>query len=138
MAAFDSLDELKTFVGGEVALNKLGLIVKTRNGVTKARMILDTSQSKVKRASTQSQRVTLPRPFDAILHLLYLMTLSMACLGAADCLVSFVLDFSDAFWQTPLSPAEQKHFCATGLINGQRKWIAFQRAAQGSTAAPTL
>ena len=51
---------------------------------------------------------------------------------------AFVLDFTDAFWQIPISPAEQKYFCAKGLINGKRKIIAFQRAAQGSSAAPTL
>ena len=51
---------------------------------------------------------------------------------------AFVLDFSDAFWQIPISPAEEKHFCDIGLIDEKRKWIAFQRAAQGSAAAPTL
>ena len=51
---------------------------------------------------------------------------------------AFVLDFSDAFWHIPIPPAEQTHFCATGFIDGHRKWIASQRAAQGSTAAPTL
>jgi hypothetical protein len=121
-----------------VALNKLGLIVKTRCGVTKHRMILDTKQSRVKRATTQSQRVTLPRPFDAILHLLFLMTISMACAGGADGLIAFVLDFSDAFWQIPLLQAELRYYCATGLIHGIRKWIAFLRAPQGSSAAPTL
>ena len=58
--------------------------------------------------------------------------------GSTEGVSSFVLDFSDAFWQIPLSPAEQKHLCAKGLIKGQRKCIAFQQAAQGSTAAPTL
>ena len=138
IAAFDTLEELEQFVGGDVALNKLGLIIKTRAGVTKARMILDTKQSKVKHASTQGQRVTLPRPFDAILHLLFLMTVSMACVGGADALISFVLDFSDAFWQVPLLQQEFKYYCATGLIHGVRKWIAFLRAPQGSSAAPTL
>ena len=138
IAAFDSLEELKEFVKGDCALNKLGLIVKTRNGVTKARMILDTKQSRVKHASTQSQRVTLPRPFDAILHLLYLMTISMACASAAEGLAAFVLDFSDAFWQVPLLQQEFKYYCATGLIRGLCKWIAFLRAPQGSSAAPTL
>ena len=68
-----------------------------------------------------------------ILHLL-----SCISEGSTAGVSSFVLEFSDAFWQIPLSPAEQKHFCATGLIAGRRKWIAFQRTAQGSTAAPTL
>jgi len=55
IAAFDSLEELRAYVKGNVALNKLGLIVKTRNGITKHRMILDTKESCVKHASTQSQ-----------------------------------------------------------------------------------
>ena len=48
LAAFDTYAELEAFVGGKPVLNKLGLIVKTRNGVTKARMILDTKGSGVK------------------------------------------------------------------------------------------
>ena len=48
------------------------------------------------------------------------------------------IGFPDAFWQIPISLAEQKRVCATGLIDGKRKWIAFQSAAQGSAAAPTL
>ena len=53
--------------------NKLGLIVKTRNGITKARMILDTKQSGVKRITSQAQRVILQRLFDAILQILFLL-----------------------------------------------------------------
>ena len=137
IVAFDTYAELAQFADAEEPiLNKLGLIVKTRNGITKARMILDTKQSGVKHITSQAQRVTLPRLFDAILQLFYLLTLVLA--GNLDAVEAFVLDFSDAFWQIPISPAEQKYFCVTGLINGERKWIAFQRAAQGSSAAPTL
>ena len=120
----------------ERILNKLGLIVKTRNGITKAQMILDTKQSGVKRITSQAQRVTLPRFFDAILQMLYLLS----CIeeGSTAGGSAFVLGFSDAFWQTPISLAEQQRFCATGLMDGKRKRIAFQRAAEGSAAAPTL
>ena len=44
----------------EPILNKLGLIEKVRNGIMKARMILDTKQSGVKTITGQAQRVTLP------------------------------------------------------------------------------
>ena len=99
-------------------------------------MILDTKESGVKLVTSQTQRVILPRLFDAILQLLFLMT----CMtyGMAEGLAAFVLDFSDAFWQIPILQEEQKFFCASGLIGGKRKWIAFLRAAQGSSAAPTL
>jgi len=66
------------------------------------------------------------------------MTIMMAAVGASGSLIAFVLDFSDAFWQIPLQPQEMKYFCATGLIWGVRKWIAFMRTPQGSSAAPTL
>ena len=124
LVAFDTHAELAAFVDSdEPILNKLGLIAKTRNGITKARMILDTKQSGVRRITSQAQRVTLPRLFDAILQMLYLLS----CIeeGSAVGVSAFVLDSPDAFWQIPISPAEQKHFCVTGLIDGKRKWIAF-------------
>ena len=71
IAAFDSYAELAQFVDSDnPILNKLGLIINTRNGITKARMILDTKQSMVKYITSQAQRVILPRLFDAILQLL--------------------------------------------------------------------
>ena len=74
LRAFDTHEELAAFVNSvKPILNKLGLIVKTRNGITKARMILDTKKSGVKRITSQAQRVTLPRLFDAILQILYLL-----------------------------------------------------------------
>ena len=49
LAAFDTYAELSEFADlQEPILNKLGLIVKTRNRITKARMIPDTKQSGVK------------------------------------------------------------------------------------------
>ena len=136
--AFDTYQELCDFVGSaNPILNKLGLIAKTRNGITKARMILDTKQSGVKLITSQGQRVTLPRLFDAILQLLFLQAV-MTTDADSESVTAFVLDFSDAFWQIPISPAEQKIFRAKGRIGGQPKWISFQRAPQGSAAGPTL
>ena len=51
---------------------------------------------------------------------------------------AFVLDFSDAYWQIPLRGDERKYFCATAKIKGKRKYLAFLRAAQGSTNAGLL
>ena len=137
LAAFDTYAELQEFVDcPEPILNKLGLLVETRNGITKARMILDTKQSGVKRITSQAQRVLLPRLFDAILQ--GLLVLPRITSGSDSSVSAFVLDFSDAFWQIPIAPSEQQFFCATGFIEGRRKWIAFLRAPQGSFAAPTL
>ena len=32
----------------------------------------------------------------------------------------FVLDFQEAFWQVPLSPAERRFFCAALVLKGIR------------------
>ena len=53
LAAYDTLDDLRPAVGGEPVLNKIGLIVKERNGVIKKRMILDTNRSNVKASGEQ-------------------------------------------------------------------------------------
>ena len=122
---------------GEPILNKLGLISKIRNGVKKSRMILDTKESWVKHATWKTQRIILPRLFDAVLRLLALMALYFDA-GTIPTVASFVLDFTDAFWQMPLLPAEYRFYCATAKLKGVRQYIAFLRAAQGSTNGPTL
>ena len=53
VVAFDTFEQLSVFVEGKPILNKMGLVIKTRNGVTKARMILDTKQSGVKRINSE-------------------------------------------------------------------------------------
>ena len=101
LAAFGSYEKLAEFVESDnPILNKLGLIVNTRNGIANARMILDTKQSNVEYITSQAQRVVLPRLSDAILQLLLL--LSMVMTNDVQGVEAFVLDFSDAFWQIPI------------------------------------
>jgi len=52
-SAFNSYNELWEYVGGKPILSKLGLIVKTRNGVESAPTILDTKESDVKRITAK-------------------------------------------------------------------------------------
>ena len=82
MAAFDSVEELTNFVGGEPIFSKIGLITKVRNSITKTSMILDTKESGVKKVTTKSQRVTFLRLFHAVIK-------------AAVSVSGLVLDFSD-------------------------------------------
>ena len=113
VAAFGTFGDLSDLVDGEPILDNIGLIVKTCNEGTNARMILDTKQSGAKHVTSQAQRVTLPRLFDAILQLLFLLTcVAAGAKGILEAVKAFVLDFSDAFWQIPINPAEQKYFCA--------------------------
>ena len=94
--AFDSFEQLTGFVEGAPPqtpiLNKIGLIIKKRNGVTKARTILDTKQRGVKKMTTKTERVTLPRLFDAILRLLFLIA---AVASPEASINASVLDFSE-------------------------------------------
>ena len=133
IAAFETKAELAEYVGGPPPiLNKLGLIIKIRNGIKKARMILDTKASGVKAITTQAQRINLPRLFDAILQILVLLTFAAASTISGIDVESFVLDFSDAYYQVPIHRSEQRYFCATGRIRRQKRYIAFLRAAQGT------
>ena len=51
----------------------MGIVAKTRNGVAKHRMILDTNESGVKDASVKEQRAILPRLIYAVWRKLELM-----------------------------------------------------------------
>jgi len=97
LAAFSDIGALKDFVQGEPILNKLGLVTKIRNAVKKSRMILGTKESWVKHATWKSQRVILPRLFDAVLRRLALMARRFG-MNTPPMVESFVLDFTDAFW----------------------------------------
>ena len=104
-------------MGGKPILNKIGLIVKVRNGVSKARMILYTRESGVNKITTKTQRVTFPRLFDAVLRMLCILALCTA--ADADAISAVVLDFRDAFWQIPLHPEEPRFYCATAALGGK-------------------
>jgi hypothetical protein len=112
--------ELNEFVGATpeepAILNKLGLIIKVRQGISKARMILDTKESGVKRITGKFQRVTLPRLLEGVLQML--LMLSFVTTAAADATAAFVLDFTEAFWQMPIHPSERKYYCATPYSAG--------------------
>lgn len=132
LKAFDTLEELRAFLGEAPILNKIGLIIKTRCGITKTHMILDTKVSSLKECSTKSQRVLLPRLLDAIVQALEVYS---KCTLEED-LEFFVLDFSEAFWQVPLEPSERRFFCCQLVIDGKLQFIVFLRTVQGSRGAP--
>ena len=127
LAEIDTFEKVSEFVEATrehpAIVSKLGLIIKERNGVQKARMILDTKESGVGRLSGKHQRVTLPRLFDAIIRLLYLMS----CLpgDASDTMIAFVLDFTQAFKQVPIHSGERKNFCSTAILRGKRRFLVF-------------
>ena len=65
---YDNLDELKNALKGQVPVfSKLGLISKQRpDGSWKHRLIWDLLRSMVNAATTQSERIILPRVIDLV------------------------------------------------------------------------
>ena len=94
LEAFDSFEELAAYVQGKPILSKISLIIKTRNGVTEKRTILDTKESGVKWITAKTHRVILPRLMDAVLRMLFLLS---SLTSPEDTVSSFDFDFPDAF-----------------------------------------
>ena len=94
MPSFDAPEELGDFVEGDKIFDKIELVIETQNKVIKARMILDTKESWLKKVTTKTQRVILPRLLDAFLRMLFL--LSLVC-SAGEAISGIVLDYSDVF-----------------------------------------
>ena len=99
----DSLDKVKEFLGADPVVSKLGLIVKTKAGVTKRRLILDAKESKVSLATAREERIVNPKVLDAVND-------ALALLAANQDQSAEVIDISDAFWLIPLLPSESRFF----------------------------
>ena len=93
-------------------------------------MIFDAKESGVSGASTNTERVLLPRALDVVHDALELLRSPVA--GRQ--LWFLVCDFSDAFWQVPIAAPERKFFCT----KIQSDILVLMRAAQGSWLAPLL
>ena len=105
-------------------------IVKIKNGKTKKRVILDCKQSGVSRKTKRRYKVSLPKITDVVRDILVL--LASRCQDEG--IELFILDFSDAFWNVPLSPAERKWFA--GKVRGY--WLVYNCTAQGSQWAVVM
>lgn len=123
---FNTLKELKDFLGTEPVLSKFGLVIKERAGVVRKRLILDAKASGISEVASKKERILLPRILDVAHNVL-----NLQAVGPED-VELFILDFSDAFWLLPLPPEERKWF--TSSLRG--KYFAFLRNAQGSRNAP--
>ena len=112
------------------------MLTKVKDGILKRRLILDTKESVLKKSCRKNQRSILPRLLDVILQALAVMATLGVNVTYEDLVEFFVLDFSDAFWQIPLSPKERKFFAAMMSIKGIKRFLLFLRTVQGSRGAP--
>ena len=72
---FDTPDQLKAFLGADPILIKFGLVVKTRNDITKKRLILDAKASGISEIASKKERILLPRILDVAHNILNLQAL---------------------------------------------------------------
>ena len=129
MKKFDDFSSCSAFLGAPPVLSRFGVVSKVRFGKLKRRLILDVKQSNVKLSTRRVHRVPLPRATDVIYDWAHMMQTPML----EDESVEFmVLDFTDAYWNIPLAPAERRFF--VGSLRG--KFYVFLRAAQGSRNGP--
>ena len=122
---FPSLNAATSFLGRRPVLSRFGLVVKTKKGKTKKRLILDGTSSGVSKKATKGQRIILPKLLDVVYDILNLM-------ATGKDVELFICDFADAFWLLPLSPDERMYFVA----ELRKHFFVFLRCAQGSRNAP--
>eukprot|EP00971_Amphidinium_carterae_P331013 6464345-Amphidinium_carterae.1 len=127
---FDSYSAVCQHLGEKPVLSQLRVLTKERNGVKKHRIIFDLKASGVTAASSNMERVLLPRVLDVIHEIM----LHAQKLPETHCMKLLVVDFTDAFWQIPIARQEQRHF-VTKLGSS---YYVLLRAAQGSRAGPLL
>ena len=125
---FNTLEEVKKYLGADPVLSRFGCIVRIKDGRTKKRIILDLKQSKVTSGTRKRWRVMLPRLVDLIADIV-----DMSCdLADDEDIAVMVLDFVDAFWNIPLAFGERRFF--VGKVRGIL--YVYTRSAQGSRNAP--
>ena len=129
LAKFNTLEECKSFVGGDPILSKLAMITKEKNGRIKRRLVLDCKRSGIVKASFLNKRILLPRIIDAVHDHLDLSAIAEPW----EEVEMFILDFLDAFWQLPNHPEERRFF----VIKIGGKYFVYLRTAQGTRNAPT-
>ena len=102
-------EEATSYLGGTPpVLSKLGLIIKERAGKRKVRLVIDSKQSQVSKASRKFQRIELPKIIHAVWDMLELCQLDHS--NPSHELEHMVADFKDAFFLLPNCRAERQFF----------------------------
>ena len=111
------------------------MLLRIRNGIEKARMILDTKESGIKRITAKTQRVILPKLMNAIMLLLTMLSL---CQQAGIEISAFVFDFFNTFWQISIRHDEQRFFRAQITIKGKAQVSGIHKGGTGECQRTSL
>ena len=128
---FEARSEVRELLGAEPILNKLGVVVKYKEGVKKARIIWDLKESLVNKACDPAERVILPRLLDVVNS-----CISMMRDGLRPTLA--VADIRDAFHNVPAGKDRKFTVAAANMENGVQHFIAYMVLVFGSKSSPTI
>ena len=129
---YDDIAAAERALGGTVVLSKIGAIKKWRNFVYKLRMVIDSKQSGVSKATPKRERTQLPRASDVVKDVMGLLA-PFAKRSSTEELIEFLIaDFRDAFFILPNHPSERRFFA----ISFDNKILVFKKTTQGSRGAP--
>ena len=130
--SYPNIEAAERALGGKVILSKIGAIRKWRNFVWKLRMVIDSKQSGVSRATPKKERTQLPRASDVVKDVMALLA-PYASRSSVDDIIEFLIaDFRDAFFILPNLPSERRFFAVA--FNG--RILVFRKTTQGSRGAP--
>jgi hypothetical protein len=124
---FKTVKQATRYLKASPVLSKIGAIKKVRNGKKKCRMVIDSKQSGVSKATRKHERTLLPRALDIVQDGLSLLGVSPD--GVLEFLVA---DFRDAFFLIPNKRSERRFF----VVQYRGEILVFLKTTQGSRGAP--
>lgn len=128
---FEARSDVRELLGSEPILNKLGVVVKHKEGVKKARIIWDLKESLVNKACDPAERVILPRLLDVVTSCIKMMQDGLQPTLA-------VADIRDAFHNIPAGRDRKFTVAAANMENGVQHFIAYMVLVFGSKSSPTI
>ena len=128
---FKARSEVRELLGAEPILNKLGVVVKYKEGVKKARIIWDLRESLVNKACDPAERVILPRLLDVVTS-----CISMMREGLRPTLA--VADIRDAFHNVPAGKGRKFTVAAASMENDVQHFIAYMVLVFGSKSSRAI
>ena len=124
---FKSVKDATRYLKAKPVLSKIGAIKKVRNGKLKCRMVIDSKQSGISKATRKHERTLLPRALDVVQD-----GLSLLGIGPDMTLEFLVADFRDAFFIVPNKRSERRFFA----VSYKGEILVFLKTTQGSRGAP--
>ena len=130
LEAFDSIEDVRNYLGQKPVLSKVGVRTKIVGDKIKKRVIVDSYRSGVSDSTTKPERSVLPRVLDAVDD--FMVQRQSANQESSTDFV--VLDFTRALFIIPLAWEERRFF----VIRLRGKFFVFKVCAQGAAASPLV